>query len=59
MFKGFDEREIIKIFSIFGGTPYYLTLVNKAKNLEKNIFELFIKKVPFYMKKLKGYFLTN
>jgi AAA+ ATPase superfamily predicted ATPase len=44
MFKGFDEREIIKIFSIFGGTPYYLTLVNKAKNLEKNIFELFIKK---------------
>jgi len=49
MFKSFDEADIIKIYSIFGGTPYYLLLYDKKKSLEENIWELFFERgAPLY-----------
>ncbi|MGC8935746.1 MAG: ATP-binding protein [Candidatus Methanomethylicaceae archaeon] len=43
------ERESIEIYSVLGGTPYYLLLYNKSKTLEENIRDLFLKTgAPLY-----------
>ncbi|RLF21691.1 MAG: hypothetical protein DRJ68_02895 [Thermoprotei archaeon] len=42
MLEGLSEREAVKVYSILGGTPYYLALYDKARDLRSNLYRLFL-----------------
>ncbi len=42
MFSEKGEEEIIKIYSIWGGTPHYLMLYERTKAVEENIRNMFL-----------------
>ena len=43
------EEDILKIYSILGGTPHYLMLYEKSKTIEENIRNMFLKPgAPLY-----------
>lgn len=44
MFKDLSYRNIIEIYSVFGGSPYVLSKYNPSKSLEENILTLLLDK---------------
>jgi len=43
MLEGYANIEKIKFYSIFGGVPYYLSLINKQQSFEENVIDMFFK----------------
>jgi len=41
MLSKYNNEDIIKLYSCIGGTPYYLSRINKNLSFEKNLEELF------------------
>ncbi|MDJ0270542.1 MAG: ATP-binding protein [Aigarchaeota archaeon] len=49
IFPSVDERRIVEIYSILGGTPHYLLMYDHSKDLHENIVRLFLERgAPLY-----------
>ena len=44
MFPNLNNEEFIKIYSVFGGSPYVLSKYNKEKSFEENIYDELLNK---------------
>ena len=43
MLQGYSNIDKIKFYSIFGGVPYYLSLIDKQLSFEENVIDMFFK----------------
>lgn len=39
-YPNYSEEDKVKIYSVFGGIPYYNRLIDDSKSIEENIIEL-------------------
>lgn len=44
MFEKFSIKELVEVWSIFGGTPFYLSYIDEELSIEENIKEKILKK---------------